>query len=59
MGFQQPQPTGFVGAHLAAEAHYVGEHDSGQSASLWLRHRAVLSFVEVIIPPALAVCQPA
>jgi len=26
---QQLQRVGFVGAHLAAEAHDVGEHDGG------------------------------
>jgi hypothetical protein len=26
---QQSQRTGFIGAHLTAEAHDVGEHDGG------------------------------
>ena len=34
MDLQQPQHAGFIGAHLAAEAHDVGEHDRGQLAGL-------------------------
>jgi hypothetical protein len=29
MDIQQPQHTGFVSSHLAAEAHHVREHDGG------------------------------
>ena len=31
---QQPQHAGFIAAHLAAEAHHVGEHNGGQAAGL-------------------------
>src|SRR2546425_12205459 len=42
MHLQQPQHTGFISTHLAAEAHHVGEHDRGQLTRLGLSHRAVL-----------------
>jgi len=31
---EHPQRAGFIGAHLAAEAHEVGEHDGGQLTGL-------------------------
>ena len=34
MDVEQPQHPGFVGAHLAAEADDIGEHDGGQAAGL-------------------------
>src|SRR5262245_3657323 len=34
MDVQQPQHTSFIGAHLAAKAHDVGEHDRGQPSML-------------------------
>ena len=38
MDVEQPQHAGFVGAHLAAEADDVGEHDRGQLAGFSLNH---------------------
>jgi hypothetical protein len=49
MGFQQSQHAGFIGAHLAAKAHHVGEHDGVQFAGLRYSHLAVASFVGTII----------
>jgi hypothetical protein len=34
MRLQQPQHTRFIGAHLAAKAYDVREHDGGQAAAL-------------------------
>jgi hypothetical protein len=34
MDIKLPQHAGFIAAHLAAEAHDVGEHDRGQFAGL-------------------------
>src|SRR5262245_1818380 len=43
MHLEQPQHAGLVAAHLAAEAHDVGEHDRGQPSRLCgLRTGAVL-----------------
>ena len=36
MDIEQAQHAGFIRAHLAAEAHDVGEHDGGQPAGLGL-----------------------
>src|SRR5712692_654050 len=36
VNFQHPQHAGLIRAHLAAEAHDVGEHDGGQFAGLGL-----------------------
>jgi hypothetical protein len=49
MDFQQPQHAGFVSAHLATKAHYVGEHDGVQLAGLGRSHLAVPSLVRAII----------
>jgi len=38
MDGEHPQHAGFISTHLAAKAHYVGEHDGGQFARLGLRH---------------------
>src|SRR5882724_11098137 len=37
MNRQHTQHAGFIGAHLAAEAHDVGEHDGSQFARLCRR----------------------
>src|SRR5262249_20619921 len=42
MDFQQPQRAGFIGTHLAAKAHHVGEHDGLQLTGLGRSHAAVL-----------------
>jgi hypothetical protein len=39
VGSQQPQRASFIGTHLAAKAHHIGEHDGGEFARLgrcWL-----------------------
>src|SRR5262245_26295405 len=43
VGVQQAQRTSFVAAHLAAEAHDVGEHDGNQATSLGRRWPAAVS----------------